>query len=232
MTDNTQYCATSHWTKAYMDINMAYPAENVIRILKGAYPRLNLDKKDFIGKKFLDVGCGDGRNLLLAKQCGFDIYGVEISPEIKQKAIDNLNKAGVMNIELKVGSNQSIPFQDGYFDYLLSWNSSYYMGDSIDFNDYVKEFARVLKRDGYLILSIPMKSCFIFKNSEEIRKGYRIIKNDPFNVRNGEVFRAFEDEKDIQESFAEYFHHFVFGSVYDDCFGYEYHWYLAVCRRK
>ncbi|MBU0549667.1 MAG: hypothetical protein KJ838_05070, partial [Candidatus Omnitrophica bacterium] len=50
---------------------------------------------------------------------------------------------------------------------------------------------------GHLILSIPKKTCFIYQNSEIVEPGYRIIKNDPFNVRNGEVLRIFENEEEI-----------------------------------
>ncbi len=106
------------------------------------------------------------------------------------------------------------------------------MGNKTDFQEYVKEFARVLKKDGYLILSIPKSTCFIYKDSEELKKGYRIIKNDPFNIRNGEVLRMFSSESEIKESFSEYFKDFVFASIHDDCFGFDYHWHLAVCRKK
>ena len=42
---------------------MPYPAEYVIRIFKGSYPKLNFDKKSYDGKKICDIGCGVGRNL-------------------------------------------------------------------------------------------------------------------------------------------------------------------------
>ena len=51
-----------------------------------------------------------------------------------------------------------------------------YGGVDTDFQDYVKEFARVVKKDGYLILSIPKETCFIYKGSQRQRSGYQIIK--------------------------------------------------------
>jgi len=66
------------WNKAYREKrDMAYPSEYVIRILKGKYPRLNLAKEAFKGANFLDMGCGDGRNITLAKECGFKPHGPE-----------------------------------------------------------------------------------------------------------------------------------------------------------
>ncbi|MFA6290442.1 MAG: class I SAM-dependent methyltransferase [Victivallales bacterium] len=232
MSLENKYDAEKEWNRLFLNAGMSFPSEYVIRILKGAYPRLNLDKDAYRDSKFCDIGCGDGRNLLLAKTCGFDIHGVEITREIVDRVKSNLRKAGVEKMDVRVGKNDSIPFGDAFFNYLLSWNACYYMGDKTDFGSYVKEFARVLDKDGYLILSIPKKSCFIFKNSEEHGEGYRIIRDDPFKVRNGEVLRIFRDEQEIEEVFSPYFKDFIFASIHDDCFGYEYHWHLAVCKRK
>ena len=106
------------------------------------------------------------------------------------------------------------------------------MGNSHEVNDYVKEYARVLKPEGYLILSIPKKTCFIYHDSEILKKGYIIVRNDPYNVRNGDILRIFEDRAEIESAFGRYFNNFVFASVHDDCFGYDYHWHLAICQRK
>ena len=212
---------------------MAWPSEYVIRILKGNYPNLNFDKKSFVGKKFLDMGCGDGRNLLVANQMGFNVCGVEITKELVNRIKENLSNSGLEKFDIREGTNDNIPFSDGEIDYMLSWNACYYMGNETnDFQNYVKEFARIIKKDGYLILSIPKETCFIYKDSKELRPGYQIIQNDPFNVRNGEVLRMFSSFEEIENSFGEYFQDFKFASIHDDCFGFDYHWYLAVCKRK
>lgn len=226
------YDSKKSWTKAFIESEMAYPAEYVIRIFKGKYPRLHLSENSFEGKKICDVGCGDGRNLVLLKQCGFDVYGVEITEDIVDKVKSNLHSVGVDGSGIKVGANDNIPFGDKEFDYLLSWNACYYMGESRDFSSYVREFARVLKEEGHLILSIPKTSCFIYHGSEDLGNGYFMIKNDPFNIRNGEVLKGFKSEQEIIEAFSEYFENFVYGSVQDDCFGFDYHWHLVVCKRK
>lgn len=226
------YDAKKFWNKAILGTEMAYPAEYVIRIFKGNYPRLNLPQGSFKNKKICDVGCGDGRNLVLLKQCGFDIYGTEITPEIVDRVKTNLQGAGIQQSGIRVGANDSIPFKDNLFDYLLSWNSCYYMGKIEDFNLFIQEFARVLKKKGRLILSIPKKTCFIFHGAKRLRNGYCIIRKDPFEIRNGEIFRVFKDKEEIKKSFSDYFEDFIFGSVQDDCFGFDYHWHLVICRKK
>lgn len=226
------YNAKDNWSKTFSGSDMAWPAEYVIRIFKGKYPKLDFKKENFDSKKILDIGCGDGRNLAFLNQCGFNLYGMEITSEIVDKAKTNLEKAGIKHVGLKVGTNDNIPYEKEYFDYLLSWNQCYYMGNIEDFNMYIEEFNRVLKKEGYMILSIPKKSCFIYKGCKIIREGYALIQNDPFGVRNGEILKIFENEKEIEDHFSKYFKNFVFGSINDDCFGFDYHWHLVVCQKK
>lgn len=226
------YDSRAEWTKNILgQSSLAYPAEYVIRILKGSYPNLNLDK-NYRGKKICDIGCGDGRNFIVMKECGFDLYGTEISQEIVDQVHSNLERIGITKTDVRVGSNDKIPFPDGFFDYLLSWNACYYMGQFTDFQSYVKEFSRVLKPNGLLIMSIPKKSCFIYHDCEKIGDGCIIVRNDPFNVRNGEVLRMFDCEEDIVRSFSPFFTNYIFGSDHDNCFGYDYHWHLVVCHKK
>ncbi|MGD0534560.1 MAG: class I SAM-dependent methyltransferase [Methanoregula sp.] len=226
------YDAKEAWTKDILNMpTLAYPAEYVIRIFKGAYPRLNLDK-NFRGRKICDIGCGDGRHIPFLHTCGFDAYGIELTEEIVDRVKENLRPARLPILDVRVGSNDRIPFGDVFFDYLLAWNTCYYLGEHADFAGYVKEYARILKKNGYLILSIPKKTCFIYHGSERIAGGRAIIRNDPFNIRNGEILRIFDDEEEIEEAFSGFFDRFVFASVHDDCFGYDYHWHLVVCQKR
>lgn len=65
---------TDNWNKTYTENEqMAYPAEYVIRMFKGSYPRLNLKmiSGGDEGKSILDIGCGDGRHLCFFNTLGF-----------------------------------------------------------------------------------------------------------------------------------------------------------------
>jgi len=61
---------------------------------------------------------------------------------------------------------------------------------------------------------------------------YAVIKNDPFQIRNGVILKVFEDEEDIECTFSGYFENFTYASIHDDCFGLDYHWHLLVCEKK
>ncbi len=226
------YKPKKEWFSAYKNMDsIAYPSEYVIRIFKGTYPKLKLNREQFKNKKICDLGCGDGRNLILLNECGFKLFGVEISEEIIKQTKNNLKQLGISPI-LKAGTNEKIPFKDSFFDYLLSWNSCYYMGKNSNFELHVKEMARVLKKNGYLVVSVPKKTCFIFKDSKKVGKNLMLIQNDPFKIRNGERLWIFKNQKELRDTFSKYFHNFVFASVEDDCFGYEYHWDLMVCQKS
>ena len=211
--------------------NIAYPAEYVIRIFKGDYPKLKLSKNKFINKKICDVSCGDGRNLAFLNECGFNIFGTEISKEIVNKTKKNLSNFKIKPT-LKVGTNSEINFKDNFFDYVLSWNSIYYMGENLDFNSHVEEHARIMKKNGYLIMAIPKLAFHYFKGSKKVKPGYCMIKNDPLKIRNGQVLRYFKNTNEIKTAFSKKFKNFIFGSIEDDCFGYDYHWYLVICQKK
>ncbi len=232
---NRRYDAKSEWTRFYLGKKpegKTYPNEYVVRIFMGSYPRLNLDKSRYHEQRICDVGCGDGRNLVLFHNLGFEAHGMEITEEIANATKSRLKTVENIDVTIRVGTNDNIPYEDNYFDYLLSRAACYYMGEQEDFGQYVKEFARVLKLGGYLVLRTPKPTHFIFKGSETVRPGYQLIQNDPVGIRNGEILRMFEDEREIQRAFGEYFDRFIMGSQDDDCFGEAFHAFLLVCQKK
>lgn len=225
------YNAKKSWAKEFNSTIIAYPSEYVIRIFKGKYPGLDLSSEDFTGKEFCDSGFGCGRNLNFASHLGFNLSGFDIESSIVSNGEKKLRELGI-SVDLREGLNSSIPFDDNSFDYFLSWNSSYYMGNIQCYHQHLKEFYRVMRPSAKLIISVPMKSSFIFKNSEEYKDGYRVIKKDPFNCRNGEIMRCFEDENSFLDDLSHYFSDIRTGSIRDNCFGWNYHWHLAVCVKK
>jgi ubiquinone/menaquinone biosynthesis C-methylase UbiE len=97
-------------------------------------------------KRILDIGCGDGSFAVrLGKYSR--VFGIDIS----EKAVDLARKAGLSACKADV-SREKLPFDSECFDVV-------YMGDVIehllDPDFAILEVLRVLKPDGFLVLSTP-----------------------------------------------------------------------------
>lgn len=229
-----KYDARAQWTNFYLEKGpggKTYPNEFLVRIFKGRYPRLDLDKSRYHEQKACDLGCGDGRNLVLLHDLGLETHGVEITPEVADWTRRRLREVENIDVDIRVGTNDNFPFEDDSLDYLVSWWSCYYMGQHEDFGIYVEEFARALKPGGYFVANL-VKPSHLAGYSESVRLGCYVLRNDPVEIRNGEVFRAFEDEEDVRMQFGEHFDRFIFGSQHDDSFGVRQHAWVVVCQKK
>lgn len=96
------------------------------------------------GKKLLDAGCGIGVFSRFYARQGFEVYSVDITEkavEITQKSLELLGlKANVIR-----GDVENLPFQDNFFDYLVSNGVIHHTPDTIQA---VNEFYRVLRPGG------------------------------------------------------------------------------------
>lgn len=75
------------------------------------------------GESLLDVGCGAGFDLIVASRLvGKDgtVCGIDITPEMVEKARTNLSCASMSDFEVKLAGAESIPYEDGKFDVVIS----------------------------------------------------------------------------------------------------------------
>jgi ubiquinone/menaquinone biosynthesis C-methylase UbiE len=104
--------------------------------------------------KILEVAVGIGHSFLeILKRVDRKntVYGVDLTPAMLEKTKKLITKMGYSNFDLKESDARHLPFHDETFDVL--YNS--YMLDLIPITDFpvvLKEFRRVLKKDGRLIL--------------------------------------------------------------------------------
>jgi MPBQ/MSBQ methyltransferase len=101
------------------------------------------------GTTLLDVGCGiGGSSRLLAKDYGFAVTGVTISPQQVARA-QQLTPAE-LNAQFLVGDALDLPFADGSFDVVWSVEAGPHMPDK---GQFASELLRVLKPGGLLVVA-------------------------------------------------------------------------------
>jgi SAM-dependent methyltransferase len=207
-----------------------YPVEFVVRAFLGNYPRHKTDPSVYIGKKALDLGFGDGRNMPLLHNLGMRVFGVEISEEICRLATSRMARLGI-DVTARVGRNCRIPFPDAAFDHVLACHAIYYVDAGTRFDDNAREIARVLKPGGSFVFSAPKQTSYILRDARDLGDGHMEIANDPYGLRNGSILKKFDRESDIEAALAPAFKDFAIGSCQNDFWGIEEHVWTVVCRK-
>jgi SAM-dependent methyltransferase len=71
------------------------------------------------GQNVLDVGCGTGVVAITAARIGARVHGVDLTPELLERARENARIAQV-EIDFREGDAEALPFGDGECDVVLS----------------------------------------------------------------------------------------------------------------
>ncbi len=103
------------------------------------------------GEKILDVATGTGKLALeLADKVGErgEVIGIDLCPEMLDKAKDNLRKAGRQNIALVQANAEALPFQDCIFDCATA---GFVLRNVADIEQTLQEMTRVLRPTGKLV---------------------------------------------------------------------------------
>jgi SAM-dependent methyltransferase len=207
-----------------------YPVEFVVRAFLGSYPLLKPDPTLYPGRRILDLGFGDGRNMPLLCNLGMEVHGVEIAEEICRRGVARLAALGCA-IEARVGRNSSIPYADAFFDHILACHACYYVDPETTFADNIKEISRVLKSGGRFIFSAPMGTSYIMNGATPLGDGHMRIANDPYGLRNGYVMRKFDSAKEIDVAIAPLFADARIGKARNDWWGIDEQVWIVVCKR-
>ena len=102
------------------------------------------------GRQILDVACGAGYGTAALRAAGArSVVGVDNSLEACQFA------ATEFSVNVQVADAQKLPFADGTFDLIVSFETIEHLDRPLQFLD---ECRRVLSRDGTLVLSTPHKT--------------------------------------------------------------------------
>ncbi len=103
--------------------------------------------------KIMDIGCGSGETLLLLKESGWDVFGMDIDTN----AIKVAKKRGLKNVH--IGTYESLnEYKDNYFDAIRMYHVIEHIDDPINC---MRLAYKKLKKGGEIIIGTPNISSFI-----------------------------------------------------------------------
>ena len=155
--------------------NIGWKGDEPTEVVKNAF------KEGIIktGDRVLDIGCGFGRNANWLAKMGCKVTAVNINDdEIKQAKI-KVQEAQV-NVDYIHADATSLPFPESSFDVALDLGCSHMIPSKEGQEKAMKETARILKPDGYLVY-------------------FGFSKDHPSYLKNTEnpMFRSIEDVKSM-----------------------------------
>ena len=105
------------------------------------------------GEAVLDIGCGAGVDTLVAAiMVGSEgrVVGIDLIPEMLNRARMNLEKTSLKNVSFQEGSAEQLPFPDGTFDVAISNGVFNLIPEKAKA---LREVFRVLKSSGRFLLA-------------------------------------------------------------------------------
>jgi len=136
-------------------------------------------------KKILFAGCGDGLECILTVKKGARVVGIDISEEGIESAKRNCPGA-----EFYVADFERTKFKNNSFDVIVSILAVMYKKN---LGLVLKEFRRILKREGFIVLAVPHPTRKMLKYN----KMNYFIKGKKLEVWRGirrfNYYRLFED---------------------------------------
>ncbi len=144
-----------------------------------------LNKLEHHRGKILDIGCADGYFLALARERGWEPYGIEISDFLLRKARERLGWKQIIGVPLKTAN-----FPPNSFDVISMWDVLDHLTDPLR---ELIEIRRILKKKGLLIIRVRNMAFHVLmnklfkKNLLGIIKRPTIIHLYGFNNKNIKV---------------------------------------------
>jgi SAM-dependent methyltransferase len=148
------------------DVNYLEVSNHNIFLLRKILKLIESHKKT---GKLLDIGCGTGTFLDLAKS-RWEPHGIDVSPSSVEKA------KGKYGLNIVCGELGEGFFPAKYFDVVVCLNTLEHIGGPVDF---VREVRKILKDDGLFLVKVPDIDFYV---SYPVSRLINILKKYYFGV--------------------------------------------------
>lgn len=180
--------AQDNYRQHYLNIDAVYPSVFALKMFLGKNPRFSMNGTDFKGKKILDIGFGDGRDLILFCNLGLHVYGVEVDADVVHHTRVKFEELG-LDISVQVGRNDTTGFEDNSFDYVFSAAALMYLNDeNTNLHDILSHTLSILKPNGYLIGTFARSDSHITSEATWLTENKIIVKDPFYKLRAGQHY--------------------------------------------
>ena len=189
---------TENYVNHYLNIKGVYPSVFALKMFLGKNPDLDLRDEDFSGKSILDVGFGDGRDLVLFHSLGFDVFGVEVDRQVVEHTQRKLDTIG-LKTKLTIGYNDETGFGRNSLDYVYSCAALMYLRSyESSIHKTLSHVYDILKPGGRIFGTFTRFDSHITNESTKVDQN-RIICKDPFyKQRVGQLYWLHNSKNEVK----------------------------------
>ncbi len=109
------------------------------------------------GKDVLDAACGEGYGSKILSDYAKSVIGIDIDLETVERAKNKYKSVG--NLQFLQGSVEKLEVEDDSIDVVISFETIEHVDEKIQ-ESFLSEIKRVLKPNGFLIMSTPNKAIY------------------------------------------------------------------------
>lgn len=140
--------------------------------------------------RVLDIGTMYTNNLIPFADRDCQCAGLEINDNMAELSRLTAEQQGIQ-ADIRVGSNRSIPFEDGDFDLLLSLNVIHYEDNTDGLVAALKEYRRVLSEKGTAFIVSAGPEHYLRADADPLGSNQYRIQHEDF--RKGQTMAYFDD---------------------------------------
>jgi ubiquinone/menaquinone biosynthesis C-methylase UbiE len=145
----------------------------------------------FLGKRVLEVGCGNAYTLGKYAEHGAEVYGLDITEAAIKLSRQRFEYQGLKG-DFRVGNAEYLPYEADYFDCICSMGVLHHVPDT---EKAVSEIYRCLKPGGRLIVMLYHRNSLLYRLAMPMRsvitgKSLQQLVNEVDGVGNpkGDVY--------------------------------------------